>query len=48
MNAKTRQLLELQALAQQRFAAMQPMFADGIKSAKAVKKDLERTQKKVK
>jgi biogenesis of lysosome-related organelles complex 1 subunit KXD1 len=48
MNAKQRQLKELQALAQQRFAAMQANFADGIKSAKEVKRDLEWTQKKVK
>jgi len=47
MNAKQRQLKELQALAQQRFAAMQANFSDGIKTAKDVKRDLERTQKKV-
>jgi hypothetical protein len=35
-------------MAQQRFAAMQANFGDGIKSAKAVKRDLEVTQKKVK
>jgi biogenesis of lysosome-related organelles complex 1 subunit KXD1 len=48
MNAKQRQLKELQALAQQRFAAMQANFAEGIKAAKDVKRDLEWTQKKVK
>lgn len=47
LNAKTRQLLELQALAQQRFAAMQAQFAAGLTTAKEVQRDLEWTQKKV-
>jgi hypothetical protein len=47
LNAKTQQLLELQALAQQQLAAMQASFADGIKTAKEVQNDLEWTQKKV-
>jgi hypothetical protein len=47
LNAKQRQLLELQALAQQRFAAMQAQFADGLKTAKEVERDLAWTQKKV-
>jgi len=46
INDKTQQLLDLQALAQQRFAEMQASFTDGIKTAKQVKKDLEWTQKK--
>jgi biogenesis of lysosome-related organelles complex 1 subunit KXD1 len=41
-------LLELQALAQQQFAAMQASFAEGIKTAKEVQQDLDWTQKKVK
>jgi len=47
LNDKTQQLLELQALAQQRFAAMQASFTEGIKTAKEVQKDLDWTQKKV-
>jgi len=47
LNDKTRQLMELQALASQKFAAMQASFADGIKTARDVQKDLEWTQKKV-
>jgi hypothetical protein len=48
LNDKNRQLLELQALAAQRFAAMQAQFADGMKTAKEVQRDLDWTQKKVK
>ncbi|KAF2664782.1 hypothetical protein BT63DRAFT_97958 [Microthyrium microscopicum] len=47
MNAKTRQLMELQALAAQRFAAMQAQFTEGLKTAKEVERDLAWTQKKV-
>jgi hypothetical protein len=47
LNDKTQQLLELQALAQQQFAAMQASFAEGMKTAKEVQRDLEWTQKKV-
>lgn len=47
LNNKTQQLMELQALAASKFAEMQASFADGIKTAKEVKKDLEWTQKKV-
>jgi exonuclease VII small subunit len=47
LNAKTRQLMELQALAQSRLAAAQANFADGIKTAKQVHRDLEWTQKRV-
>jgi len=47
LNAKTRQLMELQALAQSRLAAAQVNFADGIKTAKEVHRDLDWTQKRV-
>jgi hypothetical protein len=47
LNDKTRQLLELQARAQQKFAEMQASFSEGIKTARDVQKDLEWTQKKV-
>jgi hypothetical protein len=47
LNAKTRQLLELQLQAQQQFAAMQAQFASGLKTAQEVQRDLEWTQKKV-
>ncbi|KAF2102004.1 hypothetical protein NA57DRAFT_73443 [Rhizodiscina lignyota] len=47
INDKTRQLRELQALAQQRLAAAQSNFAEGIKSAKEVQRDLQWTQKRV-
>lgn len=47
LNAKTRQLMELQALAQSRLAAAQLQFADGIKTAKEVQHDLDWTQKRV-
>ncbi|KAF1984362.1 hypothetical protein K402DRAFT_336615 [Aulographum hederae CBS 113979] len=47
LNAKTRELMDLQALAQSRLAAMQSSFASGMKSAKEVQKDLEWTQKRV-
>jgi hypothetical protein len=39
--------MELQALAQQRMAAMQASFSEGIKTAKEVQRDLDWTQKKV-
>jgi hypothetical protein len=47
LNDKTRQLMELQALAQQRFAAMQSQFSEGIKTAREVQSDLQWTQQKV-
>jgi hypothetical protein len=47
MNAKHREILQLQALAQQRLARTRKNFADGMKTAKQVKKDLEWTQKHV-
>jgi hypothetical protein len=39
--------MDLQARAQQKFAEMQASFAEGIKTARDVQKDLEWTQKKV-
>lgn len=39
--------MELQALAQQRLAAAQASFADGIKSARDVQRDLQWSQKRV-
>ncbi|KAL6715197.1 hypothetical protein ACLMJK_007461 [Lecanora helva] len=48
LNAKNRELMELQALAQRRLKSNRANFADGMKAAKEVKKDLEWTQKKVK
>jgi len=47
LNAKTRQLMELQALAQSRLGAAQANFAQGMKTAKEVQRDLEWTQKRV-
>ena len=48
LNAKNRELLELQTLAQRRLQNSRANFADGMKAAKEVKKDLEWTQKRVK
>ena len=48
LNAKNRELLELQVLAQRRLKTSRANFADGMKAAKEVKKDLEWTQKRVK
>ncbi len=48
LNAKNRELMELQALAQRRLKTSRANFADGMKAAKEVKKDLEWTQKRVK
>jgi exonuclease VII small subunit len=47
LNAKTRQLQELQALARSRLAATRANFSDGMKAAKEVQRDLEWTQKRV-
>ncbi|KAI9692773.1 MAG: hypothetical protein M1820_009372 [Bogoriella megaspora] len=47
INAKTRELLELQALARRRLAATQANFADGLKAAKETQRDLQWTQKRV-
>ena len=48
LNAKQRELAELQALAQRRLKGARANFADGQKAAKEVKRDLEWTQRKVK
>ncbi|KAF2012020.1 hypothetical protein BU24DRAFT_353034 [Aaosphaeria arxii CBS 175.79] len=47
LNAKHRELLELQALAQRRLAGVRSNFADGMRAAKDVQKDLQWTQKRV-
>ncbi|KAL1646389.1 putative biogenesis of lysosome-related organelles complex 1 subunit kxd1 [Diplodia seriata] len=47
LNAKTRELMQLQALARERLAATQRNFSDGMKAAKEVQRDLEWTQKRV-
>ncbi|KAF2876526.1 hypothetical protein BDV95DRAFT_602505 [Massariosphaeria phaeospora] len=47
LNAKHRELLELQALAQRRLAGARANFTDGMRAAKEVQKDLQWTQKRV-
>ncbi|KAL1794295.1 hypothetical protein ACET3X_007716 [Alternaria dauci] len=47
LNAKHRELLELQQLAQRRLAGARMNFADGMKAAKEVQRDLQWTQKRV-
>jgi hypothetical protein len=47
LNAKHRELLELQALAQRRLAGARANFAEGMRTAKDVQKDLQWTQKRV-
>lgn len=47
LNAKQRELLELQALAQRRLQGVRANFSDGIKVARETKRDLEWTQKRV-
>lgn len=47
LNAKNRELLALQAQARARLAKTRANFADGMKAAKDVQRDLEYTQKKV-
>ncbi|WEW54951.1 hypothetical protein PRK78_000378 [Emydomyces testavorans] len=47
LNAKQRELLELQALMQRRIKGARTNFAEGIKAAKETKSDLEWTQKRV-
>ena len=47
LNAKHRELLELQQLAQRRLMGAQASFAEGMKAAKEVQKDLQWTQKRV-
>ncbi|EWC46111.1 hypothetical protein DRE_04685 [Drechslerella stenobrocha 248] len=46
LNAKTRELMELQALAQKRLGETRKNFLDGMRIAKQVKSDLEMLQKK--
>ncbi|GFF43682.1 biogenesis of lysosome-related organelles complex 1 subunit KXD1 [Aspergillus udagawae] len=48
LNAKQRELLELQALAQRRLKGVRANFSEGIKIARETKSDLEWTQKRVK
>ena len=47
LNAKQRELAELQALAQRRLKSTRANLQDGVKAAKEVRKDLEWTQKRV-
>ncbi|CAL3963272.1 hypothetical protein PZA11_000940 [Diplocarpon coronariae] len=47
LNAKHRELLELQQLAQQRLAKSRARLTEGYQDAKEVKRDLEWTQKRV-
>lgn len=47
LNAKQRELLELQALAQRRLKGARSNFSEGIKVARETKRDLEWTQKRV-
>ncbi len=48
MNAKHRELLELQKQAQARLAKTRERFQEGLRDARDVHADLEWTQKKVK
>ncbi|KAJ4375113.1 hypothetical protein N0V83_002197 [Neocucurbitaria cava] len=47
LNAKHRELLELQARAQRRLASTRTNFAEGMRMSKEVQKDLQWTQKRV-
>jgi len=47
LNAKHRELLELQAKAQARLAKSRARFTQGLEDAREVRTDLEWTQKKV-
>lgn len=47
LNAKQRELLELQALAQRRLKGVRANFAQGLKTARETKRDLEWTQRRV-
>ncbi|KAK4955148.1 hypothetical protein LTR10_007342 [Elasticomyces elasticus] len=47
LNSKNRELLELQAQARARLAKTRANFAEGMRAAKDVQRDLEWTQKKV-
>lgn len=48
LNAKNREILALQAQARARLAKTRANFAEGMKAAKDVQRDLDWTQKKVK
>lgn len=47
LNAKHRELLDLHALARSRFEATKDNFADGMKAAEEVKRDLNWTQNRI-
>jgi len=47
LNAKQRELAELQAMAQRRLRGTRANLADGMKAAKEVRRDLEWTQNRV-
>jgi hypothetical protein len=47
LNAKQRELAELQALAQRRLKSARVNFAEGIEAAKETRRDLDYTQKKM-
>ena len=47
LNAKQRELAELQAMAQRRLKSTRANLADGMKAAREVRRDLEWTQKRV-
>jgi len=47
LNAKQREIMELQAKTQARLAKTRARFAEGMQDAKEVKRDLEWTQKRV-
>lgn len=47
LNAKHREILELHTLAQSRFKATRDNFADGMRAAEEVKKDLNWTQNRI-
>lgn len=47
LNAKQRELMELQTLAQRRLKGVRAGFAEGVRNARDTKADLEYTQKRV-
>lgn len=47
LNAKQRELMELQALAQRRLKGVRASFNEGIKTARETKRDLEWSQNRV-
>ena len=47
LNAKQRELAELQALAQRRLKGARANFAEGMQAARETRRDLEYTQKKM-